>query len=216
MKSSHDATRGDGTRTTLLMLAPSARRAPLLDVADALSEPAKSIKFSFASVVTSLFDPGARDVRLMVSCSKACDRLDVWFALVLSVLRFWLPYTRRSITASTVLTRCSVTPAITTMPFSWSSRNDNPLLLPLLPPLLLLLLLLLLVSGFNRSRIDSLYTSTKLTITSHTSFPSLRFAMWANTSATALGMSPASAVAWPPSCRVFPHIVCVFPADVAP
>jgi hypothetical protein len=69
-----------------LMLAPSTKRMPLLFVFDALSDPARSIKLSFAILISALA-PCALSLCSTVIWSTACDLELASLASVLSFVR---------------------------------------------------------------------------------------------------------------------------------
>mmetsp|Transcript_39164 Transcript_39164/g.123451 ORF Transcript_39164/g.123451 Transcript_39164/m.123451 type:complete len:297 (-) Transcript_39164:938-1828(-) len=124
-------------RRDLLIFAPSTSRAPLLSVAEALSEPARSIKDSFPILTCSLMSAVFSFASIMI-CITACDREDVSFFLVGSTVRFRFPLCNSSIVSPTLVVLNSVIPA-TQIPFTGSSRRSR---YPVL--------------GFSRSRMFSL------------------------------------------------------------
>ena len=74
----------------LLILAPSLMRAPLLHVTVALSDPARSIRDSFA-VLTSVLRPAVRGFWWICTWNTACDREEVVLASVGCYVLFLLP-----------------------------------------------------------------------------------------------------------------------------
>ena len=170
-----------------LMLAPSTSRAPLLSVAEARSDPARSTMDSFPTRTTS-FSPTALSLPSTMICITACERLEVSFFLVGSTERFRFPRCSSCIVSSTVDVVNSVMPA-TQIPFTGSSRRSR------FP-----------VAGFSRSRMFSLYTSRYVR---HTRYTLL------SCDARRLKSSP-TVRTMHPGWSVLPSIVWVLPAPVAP
>ena len=102
-------------RSERLMEAPSLKRAPRLLVAAARSLPARSMSVNLLK----------REREETKTLSTACDRDDVRFAPVGSVVRRALPLTRSSITRSAESTAKTVAPA-TVGPRTGSSRTSSP------------------------------------------------------------------------------------------
>lgn len=82
------------SKLTRLMLAPSVSRSPRFCVAEARSEPARSMRDNFPTVVDSC---GFWQLTIFFvlcftsTCRTACERDDTLFAAVGSVVRFRFP-----------------------------------------------------------------------------------------------------------------------------
>ena len=100
-------------RSDLLMLEPSFKRAPRLLVADARSDPAKSIR-DMMPVETRVRPPPRNFLQATRTCSTACERELTAFAAVPSVVRRVAPSSMSRNTSLAVATGISWSPATLT------------------------------------------------------------------------------------------------------
>ena len=136
------------------MLTPSLYRTPVAMVFLALSDPAKSTKWNFATILSGLSADSASLSDFRVPSIKivkmACDRLLVLFIAVAAVTLLTDPISNCSMVLLKSLTLTSVRLAMTT-PFKGSSRRST------------MQSSLILLDGDNKSYNFSLYSSTKAT-----------------------------------------------------